>query len=91
MSNFSEILQKTPLVLIDFFADWCGPCKAMSPILSEVKKEVGQGVSIVKINVDNNQALVAKYQVKGVPTLLLFKEEKQVWRTIWSYPKRNDG
>ena len=66
--------------IIDFYADWCGPCKMMSPILKEVKDSLGDAVSIIKIDVDKNQELAAKYQVRGVPTLLIFKNGKQVWR-----------
>jgi len=80
MSKFSEIINQDKPVLVDFFADWCGPCKMMSPILKKVKDNLGDGVSVIKIDVDKNQALAAKYQVKGVPTLLLFKKGKQVWR-----------
>ncbi|MFC2109059.1 thioredoxin [Bacteroidota bacterium] len=80
MSKFSEIINQNKPVLVDFFADWCGPCKMMSPILKEVKDELGDTASIIKINVDNNQQLAAKYQVRGVPTLILFKEGKQLWR-----------
>ena len=80
MSKFSEIINQNKPVLVDFFADWCGPCKMMSPILKGVKDALGDAVSIIKINVDNNQQLAAQYQVKGVPTLLLFKKGKQVWR-----------
>ncbi|MFN0728504.1 thioredoxin [Polaribacter gochangensis] len=80
MSKFSEIINKDKPVLVDFFADWCGPCKMMSPILKEVKDALGNAVSIIKINVDTNQQLAAKYQVKGVPTFLLFKNGKQLWR-----------
>ncbi|XMO87047.1 thioredoxin [Algibacter sp. AS12] len=78
MSKFSELLNKNEPVLVDFFADWCGPCKMLSPILKQVKNSLGEQVSIIKIDVDKNQALAAKYQVKGVPTLLLFKNGKQV-------------
>ncbi len=79
-SNFSDIINSKKPVLVDFFADWCGPCKVLSPILKEVKDELGDHVKIVKINVDNNQPLSAKYQVRGVPTMILFKDGKQLWR-----------
>jgi thioredoxin 1 len=80
MNNFTEIIKQSKPVLVDFYAAWCGPCKMMEPILKEVKDAVGTSAVILKINVDNNQNLAAQYQVRGVPTLLLFKEGKQVWR-----------
>lgn len=79
-SNFSSIIDSNIPVLVDFFADWCGPCKMLSPILKDVKTELGDKVKIVKIDVDKNQALAAQYQVRGVPTILLFKNGKQLWR-----------
>ncbi|MFT5847308.1 MAG: thioredoxin 1 [Psychroserpens sp.] len=79
-SKFNELLNSEIPVLIDFFADWCGPCKTLTPVLEQVKEELGDAVKIIKIDVDKNQPLAAKYQVRGVPTMLLFKNGKQVWR-----------
>ena len=79
-SNFNTIINSETPVLIDFFADWCGPCKMLAPILKQVKDDLGEDIKIIKIDVDENQLLAAKYQVRGVPTMLLFKSGKQVWR-----------
>ena len=78
MSKFSELINQDTPVLVDFFAEWCGPCKMLAPVLKQVKDSLGDGVSIIKIDVDKNQGLAAKYQIKGVPTMLLFKKGKQV-------------
>lgn len=79
-SSFNTIINSETPVLIDFFAHWCGPCKMLAPILKQVKEELGESIKIIKIDVDENQLLAAKYQVRGVPTMLLFKEGKQKWR-----------
>lgn len=78
--NFSQIIQSETPVLIDFYADWCGPCKMLAPILKEVKKELGESIKIIKIDVDKNELLAAKYQVRGVPTMMLFANGEQKWR-----------
>ena len=81
MDKFEELINNTAEpVLVDFYATWCGPCKMMHPILENVKARVGNKARIVKIDVDEQQALAMKYQIQAVPTLMLFKGGKQVWR-----------
>ena len=80
MATFNEIINSDQPVLVDFFATWCGPCKAMSPILDDVAKQVQGKARVLKIDVDKNQQAAATYQVRGVPTLILFKNGKQLWR-----------
>ena len=80
MSNFNSIIKSEKPVLIDFFATWCGPCKMLGPILKEVKDSLGDRISILKIDVDKNQQIASQYQVRGVPTMILFQNGKQLWR-----------
>ena len=79
-TNFENIIKSEKPVLIDFFATWCGPCKMLAPILKHVKESLGERVTILKIDVDKNQELSSKYQVRGVPTMILFQNGKQLWR-----------
>lgn len=79
-NSFNNIIDSETPVLVDFFAEWCGPCKMLAPILKQVKDELGDSIKVIKIDVDKNQPLAAKYQVRGVPTMILFKEGKQLWR-----------
>ena len=80
MSKFQELINGNKPVLVDFFATWCGPCQALAPILIESKEELGDAVNIIKIDVDKNQEIAAHFQVKGVPTMMLFQNGKMLWR-----------
>ena len=78
--TFAELTNTDKPVLVDFYADWCAPCRAMKPVLEDLKTQMGEGVAIYKIDVDQNQMLAERYSVKSIPTLILFKDGKPVWR-----------
>jgi thioredoxin 1 len=80
MGKFSDIVKSDTPTLVDFFATWCGPCQAMGPVLDKLKAEMGSQVRVLKIDVDKNQEVAAKFKVRGVPTFVLFKKGEIVWR-----------
>ena len=78
--NFAALINDSKPVIVDFHALWCGPCKVQSPILKELAAELGERVRVIKIDVDQNNALASQYQVQSVPTLIIFKNGKPLWR-----------
>lgn len=82
MDDFNKLINESRPTLVDFFATWCGPCKMQSPILEQVKEKVGDHGNIVKVDIDRNAELAARYHVQSVPTLILFKNGEPVWRAV---------
>lgn len=80
MEKFNTLISSPTPVLVDFYADWCGPCKAMGPAIQAVGKEVEGKARVIKVNIDKNQAAAMQFNVRAVPTFIIFKEGQQVWR-----------
>ena len=86
-TNFDELLQDSKLVIVDFWATWCGPCRMLSPILDEVEEEMPEQIKVVKVNVDDADEIAAQYRIMSIPTLLFFKNGQVVDKTVGAMPK----
>lgn len=86
METFNDVISADRLVLVDFFATWCGPCKAMHPVLEQLKAQLGDRLRIIKVDVDKHQHTAAQYNVQAVPTLALFRNGQLLWRQSGALP-----
>jgi len=89
MSEFFDITASSKPVLVDFFTDWCGPCKMMTPILNEVKESLGDKIKLLKVDVEKNKRLATALNIQGVPTLVLYKNSRILWRQSGVIPKND--
>ncbi len=89
MSEFFDITASSKPVLVDFFTDWCGPCKLMAPIINEVKENMGDKIKLLKVDVEKNQRLATALNIQGVPTLVLYKNSRILWRQSGVIPKND--
>jgi thioredoxin 1 len=86
MNKFQELINSEKPTLVDFFAEWCGPCKTMKPVLEELKQKVGDNATIIKIDVDKNPAIANQFAIQSIPTLIIFKKGAIVWRQMGAVP-----
>jgi thioredoxin 1 len=89
METFQQLIQSDTPVVVDFYADWCGPCKAMAPMIKEAADEVGGKARIIKVDVDKNPAAAGKYEVRAIPTIIIFKNGKLMWRHAGTIDKHS--
>ena len=86
-TSFAELLQDENLVIVDFWAVWCGPCRMLSPVLDEVEEEMADKITVVKVNVDDADEIAMRYRIMSIPTLLFFKNGQVVDKTVGAMPK----
>ena len=86
-TNFSELIQDSKLVIVDFWATWCGPCRMISPLLDELEEEMADQITVVKVNVDDADEIAAQYRIMSIPTLLFIKNGQIVDKTVGAMPK----
>ena len=86
MGEFGQIIASEPLVLVDFYATWCHPCKMMHPVLEQLKRQMGDKIRILKVDIDNSRELAAQYRIQSVPTFILFRNGEQAWRQSGAMP-----
>lgn len=86
--SFKELINSDSAVLVDFYATWCGPCQTLSPIVQEVAKEMGSQLKVIKVDVDRNPAAAQQFQIRSIPTLMVFKKGKSLWRKAGLMTKR---
>lgn len=89
MENFQQIIQSDEPVLVDFYADWCGPCKAMDPVILEVARELKGKARVIKVNIDNARSAAEQYNIQAVPTYMIFKNGQTVWRHAGMIDKKS--
>jgi thioredoxin 1 len=88
MSEFDELIKSEKLTLVDFFSDWCGPCRMMNPIIGEISNEMKEETEVIKVDVDASRDLAIKYNVRGIPTFILFKNGEPIWRQSGAISKQ---
>ena len=86
-TNFASLLESEKLVVVDFWATWCGPCRMLSPILDELAEEMADVIDVVKVNVDDADEIAAQYRIMSIPTLIFFKNDQPVDKTVGAMPK----